>query len=128
MIDAAHVLRNPDGSPLRVKLFAGQDWSALLDVTNPQLPQLIWPAFERLQQQLRFGGLELALDGPDNRVDGSLDGCPYTPELEQPVYRLGGQRTQLSSRTACMGALGELGNQYELHNFYSYAHATMLQR
>jgi lysosomal alpha-glucosidase len=111
------VIQNPDGSPLRGKVW-NRNWTAWIDFTG-DVGQRFWlSTLKGFQKKVKFDGLWLDMNDPSNEVDGSLDGCVGNG-LDYPVYVPGDDLDPIFKKTVCMSAKHKRGSHLHFHNLYS---------
>lgn len=120
------VIQNPDGSPLRGKVW-NKNWTAWVDFTGPVGFNFWINQVLSFHNQVAFDGIWIDMNDPSNEVFGSLDGC-INNNLDLPIYLPGDDLNPIYKFTACMSAKHFNGTHFEYHNTYNLfeSHATNL--
>lgn len=77
--------------------------------------------FIKFQKEIAYDGAWIDMNDISNFVYGSLDGCPKDLSVEKPPYLPGG--FDLQTHSLCLSAKHRAGNEYDVHNLYSFYEA-----
>jgi lysosomal alpha-glucosidase len=111
-------IKNATNQTLVGKVWNQSGRTVFPDFSNPESHDFWKEMFFDFHKLIKFDGAWIDMNDISNFVDGSLDGCPWESEIEQPPYLPGGYKLQ--THTLCLSAQHRAGKEYDVHNLYSF--------
>lgn len=114
-------VKNATNQTLIGKVWNDSGRTVFPDFSNPKSTDYWVELFKKMQEEVKFDGAWIDMNDISSFVYGSIDGCPDESLIERPPYRPGGYNLQ--EKSLCLSAKHKAGNEYNVHNLYSFYEA-----